>query len=93
MIRLTALADTKAAPLIAAHATIAAVSITQVHNLQDLVKHGNPAQFAAVWVLAAVYLLFRGDLGHARRARVHPARPPRTGLDAVLRGHCPHAAR
>jgi hypothetical protein len=58
MVRLTALADTKAAPLVAAHATIAAVSITQVHNLADLVRDGNVAQVTAVWILAAIYVAF-----------------------------------
>src|SRR5262245_61897444 len=58
MIRLTALADTKAAPLLAVNATIAAVSVTQIGNLQDLLDNGNAAQVASVWVLAAVYVFF-----------------------------------
>jgi Pycsar effector protein len=58
MIRLTALSDTKAAPIVAVNATIAAVSVTQVGNLQNLLKDAQTVQVVSVWALVAVYLLF-----------------------------------
>ena len=56
MIRLTGLADTKAAPILAAQATVAAVSVTQLHKLLELARDGAPAAIVFGMLFAAIYL-------------------------------------
>ncbi len=57
MIRLTGLADTKAAPLLAAQATVAAVTATQVHKAVVLVREGTPMELVAAALFATLYLV------------------------------------
>jgi hypothetical protein len=57
MIRLTGLADTKAAPLLAAQATVAAVSATQLHKLLALARDGSAPEVAVGVLAAAIYLV------------------------------------
>jgi hypothetical protein len=57
MIRLTSLADTKAAPVLAAQATVAAVTVTQAYKVQDLVSAAAPGTLVIVGLLAALYLI------------------------------------
>jgi Family of unknown function (DUF5706) len=56
MIRLTSLADSKAAPLLAVQATLAAVAATQFHKIVDLVRDGNAAEIVAALLLGIVYV-------------------------------------
>ena len=57
MIRLTGLADSKAAPLLAVQATLLAVTATQLDKVADLLRDGTAAEVGAVFVLGAVYLI------------------------------------
>ena len=57
MIRLTSLADTKAAPVLAAQATVAAVTVTQAYKVQDLVRDAAPGTLVIVGLLSALYLV------------------------------------
>ncbi len=56
MIRLTSLADSKAAPLLAAQATLAAVTATQLHKMVDLVRDGAVGEIIAVALFGLVYV-------------------------------------
>jgi len=57
MINLTHIADAKAAPLLAAHATVAAVTTTQLDKIVALVRDGSPADLVGVALLATAYLV------------------------------------
>jgi hypothetical protein len=57
MVNLTFIADAKAAPILAAHATVAAVTTTQLDELVSLMRDGSLAAQIGVAILATAYLV------------------------------------
>ena len=80
-ILLTYMADAKAAPVLALHATLAAIAVSQTAEVRRLVDRGGPTTVAAGLLLALYVLTSAGSSGGTAVALALDMMPLATGSD------------